>query len=687
MQLTDSVKALKGVGDKTAKLFQKLNIYTLRDLLHHFPREYDRFEQVSTIASIMPDRQIVIAGLIAAAKPSRTKTGKTILTLTVRDNTGQIAILYFNQPYLLQKFKPGTFFYFRGVVRQRGKQLLLEQPVACTREEYQALSDTLWPVYSLTKGLTNRMITGCIRQALEQITFPDEYLPSYILQEENLCGLKEAMQSIHFPQDQEEAASGRRRLVFDEFFFFLYMVRRQKSYTEQLPNRYPMPTGKITGQLMQNLPYNLPTPQRRTLQEIFVALESPFDRHRMIQGDVGSGKTVVALLALCKCAENGYQGALMAPTEVLAQQHMKYFSDMTAAHNLPFRPVLLVGSMTAAQKKEAYRRILAGEANLVIGTHAVIQEKVICQNLARGLTAEPHRFGVRQRETLGQKGECPHVLVMSATPIPRSLAIILYGDMNLSVIDELPGNRLPRQNCVVTASKRPASWRFIEKEIRKGHQAYVICPMVDSSETEDSLLENVVDYCAKLKDALPSDIRIEYLHGKMRPALKKQIMEAFHDHEIDVLVSTTVIEVGIDVPNATVMMVENAERFGLAALHQLRGRVGRGSDQSYCIFVASRDDEKTMERLNILNQSNDGFYIAGEDLKLRGPGDLFGIRQSGDLGFELADIYQDAGVLKRCSELVERIIIQDPDLEKEEHQGMKAVFGSGVLNCLDFRTI
>ncbi|MCD8379483.1 MAG: ATP-dependent DNA helicase RecG, partial [Lachnospiraceae bacterium] len=624
---------------------------------------------------------------VTAAKPARTRNGKSILTLTVRDGTGQITILYFNQPYLLQKFKPGAFFYFRGVVRQRGKQLILEQPAVYTREEYQALADTLWPVYSLTKGLTNRMITGCIRQTLKQIILPDEYLPEYILKSEELCSIREAFQGIHFPQNFDEAARARKRLVFDELFLFVYMIRRQKGYSEQIPNHYPMPVGTEAEKVLHNLPYTLTKPQLRTLQEVFIDLESPYAMNRLIQGDVGSGKTIIALLALCKCAENGYQGAFMAPTEVLAQQHMEYFCRMMAEHGLPFRPVLLVGSMTAAQKKEAYRQIKTGEVNLVIGTHAVIQEKVVFKNLALVITDEQHRFGVRQRESLGQKSEYPHVLVMSATPIPRSLAIILYGDMNLSVIDELPGGRLPRKNCVITASSRPASWRFLEKEVRNGHQAYVICPMVDSSEREDNRLENVVDYCASLKDALPSDIRIEYLHGKMRPALKKQIMDSYYAHEIDILVSTTVIEVGINVPNATVMMVENAERFGLAALHQLRGRVGRGPDQSYCIFVASNDDEKTMKRLNILNQSNDGFFIAEEDLKLRGPGDLFGIQQSGDLHFELADIYQDAGLLKRCSELVEELMTRDPDLALEEHQGLKSVFQSGVFNCLDFRTI
>ncbi len=687
MQLTDSVKSLKGVGDKTAKLFQKLNIFTLRDLLHHFPKEYDRLEEVSEIASLTPDQQALIAGNVTAVKPSRTKNGKSILTLTVRDGTGQITVLYFNQPYLLQKFKPGTFFYFRAVVRRRGKQLFLEQPAAYTREEYLALADALWPVYSLTKGLTNRMITGCIRRTLEQSTLPDEYLPEYIIKSEDLCSIREAFCGVHFPQNFEEAARARRRLVFDELFLFVYMIRRQKGYSEQIPNRYPMPAGKEAEKVLHSLPYTLTKPQLKTLQEVFIDLESPYVMNRLIQGDVGSGKTIIALLALCRCVENGYQGALMAPTEVLAQQHMEYFSQMTAEHDLPFRPVLLVGSMTAAQKKEAYRQIKAGEVNLVIGTHAVIQEKVVFHNLALVITDEQHRFGVRQRESLGRKSEYPHVLVMSATPIPRSLAIILYGDMNLSVIDELPGDRLPRKNCVITASSRPAAWRFLENEVRNGHQAYVICPMVDSSEREDNRLENVVDYCESLKEALPSDIRIEYLHGKMRPARKKQIMDSYYAHEIDILVSTTVIEVGINVPNATVMMVENAERFGLAALHQLRGRIGRGAAQSYCIFVASKDDEKTMKRLNILNHSNDGFFIAEQDLKLRGPGDLFGIQQSGDLNFELADIYQDAGLLKRCSALVEELMEKDPDLALEEHQGLKSVFQSGVFNCLDFRTI
>ncbi|MCD8325832.1 MAG: ATP-dependent DNA helicase RecG, partial [Lachnospiraceae bacterium] len=551
MQLSDSMKTLKGVGDKTAKLFEKMNIRCLRDLLHHFPRDYDQLEPVSTIDSLIHQKRAVICAQVMTAKPARTKTGKSLLTLSVRDRTGTLSVLFFNQPYLLSKCRPGSFFYFRGVAKENGKSLILEQPAVYTREEYLSLQGNIWPVYSLTKGLTNRMVTSCVRQTLENITLPEEYLPEDILKGEELCGQKDAYWGLHFPKSFEEAATARKRLVFDELFWFTFMVRRQKGYSAQLPNNYPMPRNDETRRLMEELPYELTKPQKRTIQEVFIDLESSFTMNRMIQGDVGSGKTIVAMLALLKCVENGYQGALMAPTEVLARQHMDNFSKMTEEHRLPFRPVLLTGSMTAAQKREAYRQIAEGEANVVIGTHALIQEKVVYRRLALVITDEQHRFGVRQRESLGQKGASPHVLVMSATPIPRSLAIILYGDLNLSVIDELPGGRIPRKNCVVTVSGRPAAWRFLEKEIQKGHQAYVICPMVEPGEREDSQLENVVDYSQTLREAMSPEVRITFLHGRMRPAQKQQIMDAFYAHEIDILVSTTVIEVGIDVPNAT----------------------------------------------------------------------------------------------------------------------------------------
>ena len=375
-------------------------------------------------------------------------------------------------------------------------------------------------------------------------------------------------------------------------------------------------------------------------------MESGYVMNRLIQGDVGSGKTIVAVIALALVVKNGYQGAIMVPTEVLAKQHYQSFCEVLGEFGI--RIGMLIGSMTAAQKKKEYKKIEDGEIDIVVGTHALIQEKVSFKDLALVVTDEQHRFGVRQREALSSKGREPHMLVMSATPIPRTLAIILYGDLDVSVINVMPKGRLPIKNCVVGTNYRPQAYRFMEKEIAAGHQVYIICPMVEESENMEA--ENVTDYTNMLETTLAPSIRIKALHGKMKASLKNEIMEQFAAHEIDILVSTTVIEVGINVPNATVMMIENAERFGLAQLHQLRGRVGRGDSQSYCIFMAGNPSKDTMKRLRVLEDSNDGFFVAKQDLKLRGPGDFFGIRQSGELDFALADIYQDADIMKMANE-------------------------------------
>ncbi len=605
--------------------------------------------------------------------------------MNLADSTGRLQLTFFNMPFLKKVLRPGGFYVFRGLVQTRGNLRLMEQPRMFSLEDYRKQMNCLIPKYSLTRGLSNLTFQKTVRKVLADFCFEEECYPKELLKSCGLISERQALETVHFPRDRESLAAARKRLVFDEFFSFFYLLRQNRKCSEGLQNHYPMFETADTVRFLERLPFPLTKAQRKVWQEIRDDLGGPHCMNRLIQGDVGSGKTILALLALLMCAANGFQGALMAPTEVLAAQHYETASGYVKQYGVAFRPVLLVGSMTAKEKQEAYGKIASGEANLIIGTHALIQTKVEYKSLALVVTDEQHRFGVRQRETLAGKGQNPHILVMSATPIPRTLAIILYGDLHISVLDELPEGRLPIKNCVVNTSWRPNAYKFIAGEVAKGRQAYVICPQVEEGESEE--LENVVDYAEKLKNVLPPQIQVSYLHGRMRPSDKNRIMEEFVAHSVDVLVSTTVIEVGINVPNATVMMVENAERFGLAQLHQLRGRVGRGEHQSYCIFVSAQEKKETMERLQILNRSNDGFYIASEDLKLRGPGDLFGIRQSGEFAFRMADIYTDAAVLRQASQAIDGLLQTDPELQRPEHDALRRHLENMAAGMVDFRTI
>ncbi len=686
MKYSDDIIRLKGIGEKTAKLFRKIGICTIGDLLLYYPRDYQTFSSPVKVAEAAKEDVAAIKLFI----PSDFKWKKTH-NLTVgsgigSDGTDKIFLTFFNMQYLKSKLTAGNSYLFRGRVKNESGKYHMDQPKLFTWDEYEKKMGQLQPCYSLTEGLPNGAVVRAVKQAVEGY-YEEEYLPEEIIKEYGLMCQNEAIKQIHFPKDWDTLVEARRRLVFDEFFLFLFSIRRMKEYNENLATEYPMIETAWTERFQEALPYCLTKAQSQVWKEIESDLVSGKSMNRLIQGDVGSGKTILAFLALLLAVSNGYQGALMAPTEILASQHFEQLCQMTEQYGLPFRPVLLTGSVGMATKKKIYRQIEEGEVNVIIGTHALIQESVIYRNLALVVTDEQHRFGVRQRESLGEKGGCAHVLVMSATPIPRTLAIILYGDMHLSVINELPANRLPIKNCVVGTSYRKKAYEFITKEVRMGNQAYVICPMVEEGEEGTDGLENVTDYGQKLRSELPEDIHVEILHGKMKSADKKRIMEAFAAGDIHVLVSTTVIEVGINVPAATVMMVENAERFGLAQLHQLRGRIGRGNRQSYCIFINGSGKDTSMERLKILNQSNDGFYIAEEDLKLRGPGDLFGIRQSGAMAFRIADIYQDADILKRVSCTVDGLLCKDRELKDEKYAMLKRYLNENAGNFIDFRTI
>ena len=681
------VNRIKGVGEKTAALFGKINVYTVDDLIRHYPRDYETYDAPVSVREAVPGKLQTIYGQITAIPNIKKVRNLSILNAVLKDSNGEsIQLTFFNMPFLKKVLKPGGFYLFRGLIQQRGIHKIMEQPRMFTWDEYQKKTGRLLPRYALTKGLTNQTVQKSVAQALEYYPPEKEYLPQVILQKYPMLSHREAVYALHFPESREELLTARNRMVFEEFFSFLLVLRKNKELAAKTENHFPMYETADTVRFLEQLPFPLTKAQKKVWGELREDMGSPYAMNRLIQGDVGSGKTILAVLALLMCAANGYQGAMMAPTEVLAVQHFETISSYVKKYGIAFRPVLLTGSMTAKEKREAYAKIASGEANLIIGTHALIQEKVEYSSLALVVTDEQHRFGVRQRETLAAKGSEPHVLVMSATPIPRTLAIILYGDLKVSVIDELPANRLPIKNCVVGTSYRPKAYEFIAKEVAAGRQAYVICPMVEEGESED--LENVVDYTEKLRAALPPSVQVAYLHGKMRPADKNRIMEEFAAKEIDVLVSTTVIEVGINVPNATVMMVENAERFGLAQLHQLRGRVGRGEFQSYCIFISTSEAKETMERLQILNHSNDGFHIASEDLKLRGPGDIFGIRQSGEFAFVLGDIYTDANILKEASDAVEQLLVSDPELTGDDSLALVNYFKEHTaVNVVDFRTI
>ena len=669
LKLEDSVSKIKGVGEKTAALFGKMHIETIEDLLLYLPRGFEKYSEPVEPCEEDGEKMVSIPATLIGGSMLSKKTGKYFITTAkVRSGNKQVMLRFFNMPYLKNILQPSSNYILRGILnvkkdKNTGETIFsMLQPKIYEVSKYQELMGHLSPVYSLTKGMTNKTIQKSIEHIWTDLEEIKDYLTIDACKDMELVSLKEAIEFIHLPKTEKEYEMGRKRLAFHEFFMFLYKMQENKTEIEvELIQQPLLPTAE-TERLIENLPYKLTEDQIKVWHEIESDMEGKRPMNRLLQGDVGSGKTIMAFLTLLKACANGKQGCLMAPTEVLAQQHFSGLMELCEKYKLCVKPVLLLGSMTAKEKRNAREGIATGYYNAVIGTHAVMQNSVEYKDLAVVITDEQHRFGVNQRETLRKKGENVHVLVMSATPIPRTLALILYGDLSISTIKQLPSNRLPIKNCVVDEGYREKAYAFMKKEILSGRQIYIICPMVQVSETADEL-ENVIDYTEKIKEHFSKEVVIAYLHGKMTLKEKESIMNAFSLHEIDILVSTTVIEVGINVPNATVMMVENSERYGLAQLHQLRGRVGRGAHQSYCIFMSGNTSKKNKERLEILNHSNDGFEIANKDLELRGPGQLGGIRQSGDLGFAIADIYEDQDMLVLANSYLQRVLRADDNVE------------------------
>ena len=648
MNITDPIGSMKGVGPKTAALFAKLNIYTVEDLIRFYPRTYLSYKEPVDVREAEAGERVAVRASIQSYVDIKKIRNLRLVTCMAKDASGSVKLLWYNCPFLKQVFHIGQTFIFVGDLSIRNHQFVMEHPEYYTEQQYATLIASMQPVYPLTEGLSNKVVTKLIKAAMEQIDQLEDKVPECVIERYQLMALKDAVTGTHFPTNAEQLLECRNRLVFDEFFWFLVQMHYMREHTMKAENQNRITDWSAVDDYIAKLPFTLTKGQQDALQDIRADMGGTTVMNRLVQGDVGSGKTAVAMMAILACVKNGYQAAFMAPTEVLAMQH--YENVKKDLGEFGVRVALLCGSTRLVEKRKIYEALAAGEIDVIVGTHALIQDKVMYHDLALVITDEQHRFGVRQREKLSQKGQEPHVLIMSATPIPRTLAIIMYGDLDISIMKDMPATRKPIKNCVVGPKYRPTAYKFMLEQIEKGHQIYIICPMVEASENMSA--ENVIEYQENIREYFPDKVRIAYLHGKMAADEKNTIMSTFAEGKIDILVSTTVIEVGINNPNATVIMIENAEKFGLAQLHQLRGRVGRGADQSYCIMLCGTERKEALDRLAILNTSNDGFYIANEDLKLRGPGDFFGVRQSGDMLFHLGDIYNNADILKTANNAI-----------------------------------
>ena len=666
-ELTDNVMYVKGVGSRRAALLEKLNIFTKYDLLTHYPRTYENHSSLTKIRDIFEGETVLIVGRISNIT-SREARGLTIINAMLRDDTGYIKLTWFNQKYLLNKLRDGMRLLVIGKAKfdsWTGRLSLSQIQNFTILDEFEEPPLGITPIYPATAAITQNVLRTAIKNLLNSMPKLKEILPSEILHSQQLISLDEAMRSIHFPRDFFELNQARRRLAFDELFLIqcgLMLIKRQ-TQDERLGISHKKNSALVKNALAK-LPFELTGDQKKVFRAVAKDMESKLPMRRLIQGDVGSGKTVVALLALLKTVESGFQGAFMAPTEILAVQHYEKFSKLL--NDLNIRVGLLSAKVTRSKKlkEELYQKISAHELDIVIGTHALIQEGVKFAKLGLVVTDEQHRFGVNQRSTLEKKADVvPDMLVMTATPIPRTMTLTVYGDLDVSLIKELPPGRKPIKTEAKTTRGRKKVYDFVRAEILAGRQAYVVCPLIERSESEQlANIESAEEIFDMLSNGIFRDIPCALLHGKMKPREKDEIMEKFRDGETKLLVSTTVIEVGVDVPNASVMVVEYAERFGLAQLHQLRGRVGRGSEKSYCILISDSTANVAKARLKILETTNDGFKLAEEDLKLRGPGQFFGEAQHGLPDLKIADVFRDLEILIQARDAAEKFITDDENL-------------------------
>lgn len=660
---SSKIQYVKGVGEKRAALFARLGIGTVDELLHFYPRQYKDYSTLQKISEAVPGeiaciKATCISDVKCFVSP---KSGIKVFSCRVSDNESIMEITIFHNRFAAEKLSFGEDYIFYGKVDGG----LYEKKMINPEIESIGKNLSVKPVYPQTNGLNSGAISKVMANALANCNPIEEHFPEGLKKAYNLIDEWSAINSIHFPKNMNELEKAKKRLVFEELLYLQLGLLSMKAKTAV--SHSPKILTDFSEEFEALLPYSLTGAQKRVISEAVSDLKADTPMSRLVQGDVGSGKTAVAMSLMYSVAKNGMQSSMMAPTEILAEQHFENISRVFEAQNI--HTVLLTGSMTAAQKRKVKAQIQSGEAQVVIGTHAVIQADVEFQNLGLVIADEQHRFGVKQRSTFAKKGENVNMLVMSATPIPRTLALFIYGELDISVLDEMPAGRKKIDTFVVTSAYHKRVYKFIKEEIQKGRQAYIVCPLVEEGENE---LVSANEYAEELKNGDFKNYKIAVLHGKMKGSEKDAVMRKFSEGEIDILVATTVIEVGIDVPNATVMMVENAERFGLSQLHQLRGRIGRGEHSSYCILVSDNESKKSVSRLEIMKHSSDGFKIADEDLKLRGPGDFFGERQHGIVNLKIANLITDMDTLTQAGDAARTILAADPLLQAKKYSGLKA---------------